>query len=277
MDRGSEVFHMIRTRELRPDGNTHLKEREWVVGYARVSSTRQGSEKGFGLSTQKKAIMDYCRNHSLAVSEVYVDIASGVEAKIDERKAYWEMLDYCKKAKIKTIVVLDLSRLFRDSAACVLIRKTFASQELDVKSINQPTYSLHSENDPSEYLVNSLLESLSHYDRLVITNKLRLGRDQKASEGRYSGGGISTGIKIVNREAVIDKREMEIVKYIFKLRKRKCSLYSIAQTLNKQSIKGSRGGQWTHTSVKRVLANKFYKGWLKHGKVYYKSQLGKVI
>ncbi len=268
---------MISTRESRPYSNTHLKDRTLVLGYARVSSTRQGSEKGFGLTTQKHSIMEYCRIHSLVVSDIYVDVVSGVEAKLDERKAYWEMLDYAKKAGIKTIVVLDLSRLFRDPAACVLIRKSFVSQGLDVKSINQPTYSFHSENDPSEFLVNSLLESLSHYDRLVITNKLRLGRNQKASEGRYSGGGISTGIKIVNREAVIDEREMEVVKFIFKLRKKKRSLYSIAQTLNKQNIKGSRGGKWTHTSVKRILTNKLYKGWLKHGKVFYKSHLGKLI
>lgn len=268
---------MIRTRELRPDSYTHLKDRTWVLGYARVSGARQGSEKGFGLSTQKHSIMEYCRTHSLAVSDIYVDVVSGVEAKLDERKAFWEMLDHAKRSGIKTIVVFDVNRLFRDQAACILIRKQFASQNLDVKSINQPTYSLHSENDPSEFLVNSLLESLSHYDRLVITSKLRLGRDQKASEGRYSGGGVSTGIKIVSREAVIDEREMEIVKLIFKLRKKKRSLYSIAQSLNKQNIKGKKGGQWTHTSVKRVLNNKIYKGWLKHGKKFYKSQLGKVI
>lgn len=70
---------------------------------------------------------------------------------------------------------------------------------------------------------------------------------------------------------------MEIVKFIFKLRKKKRSFYSIAQILNKQNIKGKKGGSWTHTSVKRILQNKLYKGWLKHGKVYYKSQLGKVI
>ena len=268
---------MISTRESRPYSNTHLKDRELVVGYARVSSTRQGSEKGFGLATQKKAIMDYCVAHSLTVYDIYTDVVSGTEASLDERRAYWEMLEYAKKAGVKTVVVLDVNRLFRDPASCVIVKKGFASQNLDVKSINQPTYSFHSENDPSEYLVNSLLESLSHYDRLVITNKLRLGRDQKASEGRYSGGGISTGIKIVNREAVIDEREMEIVRWIFKMRKKKKSLYAIAQVLNNQNIKGSRGGSWTHTSIKRILANKLYKGWLKHGKVYYKSQLGKVI
>lgn len=268
---------MIRTRELRSQEQVQLKEREWVVGYARVSSTRQGSEKGFGLSTQKKAIMDYCAAHSLAVSEIYTDIVSGTEASLDERQAYWEMLDYCKKAGVRTVIVFDVNRLFRDPASCILVKKAFATQNLDVKSINQPTYSFHSENDPSEYLVNSLLESLSHYDRLVITNKLRLGRNQKASEGRYSGGGISTGFKILNREIVIDEEELEIVKFIYKLKRKKLSTYRIAQILNEQGIHGKKNGKWYPTGVKRVLNNKLYKGWLKHGKVFYKSQLGKVI
>src|SRR5690606_17571545 len=105
LGRGQEVFHMIRTRESRSQEQMHLKDREWVVGYARVSSTRQGSEKGFGLATQKKAIMDYCTAQSLAVSEIYTDIVSGTEASLDERHAYWEMLDYAKKAGIRTVIV----------------------------------------------------------------------------------------------------------------------------------------------------------------------------
>ena len=268
---------MIRTRESRSQEHVHLKDREWVVGYTRVSSTRQGSEKGFGLATQKKAIMDYCAVHSLAVSEIYIDVVSGTEASLDERQAYWEMLDYAKKSGIRTVIVLDVNRLFRDPASCVLVKKAFASQNLDVKSINQPTYSFHSQNDPSEYLVNSLLESLSHYDRLVITNKLRLGRNQKASEGRYSGGGISTGFTVLNREIVINEKELEIVKFIYRLKKKKLSTYRIAQILNEQGVHGKKDGKWYPAGIKRVLANKLYKGWLKHGKVYYKSQLGKVI
>jgi DNA invertase Pin-like site-specific DNA recombinase len=125
--------------------------------------------------------------------------------------------------------------------------------------------------------VNSLLESLSHYDRLVITNKLRLGRNQKASEGRYSGGGISTGVNVLNRELVIDEREMETVKLIYRLKKKKISTYRIAQILNEQGIQGKKNGKWYPAGIKRILNNKLYKGWLKHGKVHYKSQLGKVI
>lgn len=268
---------MIRTHELKSYGTAPLKVREWVVGYARVSSSRQGSEKGFGLATQKKAIQDYCRTHSLALHDIYTDIASGVEAKMEERTAYFEMLSYAKQAGISKVVVFDVNRLFRDPASCVLVKKDFAKLSLDIRSSNQPTYSIYNEDDPSEYLVNSLLESLSHYDRLVITSKLRAGRNEKAKQGRYCGGGISTGVTIQNREMIVNENEMQTVRLIFRLKKRKLTPYRIALILNEKGIKGKNSGQWFPSSVTRILRNKIYKGLLKHGSNYYPSCLGKIL
>lgn len=271
----------ISVHELRPGKSDKeqvpLNEREWVVGYARVSSTRQGSEKGFGLETQKKAIMDYCKSHSLAVSEIFTDILPGTEASLEERKDFWLMLERCKKAGIKKVVVFDVNRLFRDPATCVLVKKAFFALSLDIKSISQPQYSIYTDHDPSEFLVNSLMDALASYDRLQIVSKLKAGRAEKAKQGRYAGGGISTGVTVLNREIVVDEVELEIVKFIFRLKKRGFSPYRIAKILNEKGVKSKRSRSWYPTGIKRILKNRLYNGYLKSGKNFYKSQLGKLI
>lgn len=221
--------------------------------------------------------MEYCKIHSLSVHDVYTDIISGTEASLEERKSYWEMLEYCKKAGIKKVIVFDVNRLFRDPATCVLVKKAFFTLSLDIKSISQPQYSIYTDHDPSEFLVNSLMDALASYDRLMVVSKLKAGRAEKARQGRYAGGGLSTGICVLNRELFINEAEMEIVKLIFRLKRRGMTPYRIAKILNEKGIQGKKSGLWYPTGVKRILKNRLYKGFIKHGKNFYKSQLGKLI
>ena len=253
-----------------------LKDREYVVGYARVSSARQGGEKSFGLDFQKRAIFEYCKAHSLVLHDIYTDVISGTEASLVNRASYWEMLAYSKKANIKKIITVDISRMFRDTATTVLIKKSLFALSMDIISINQPNYTIY-ENDPSGFLVNSLLDAITSYERQVLVSRLKAARLEKSRQGRFSQGGVSTGLQVLNRELVVDEEEIKIVKLIFRLRKRGFTPYAIAKFLNVKKIPGKQGGTWFPTGVKRILKNKIYKGYIKHGKNFYKSQLGKLV
>jgi len=267
---------MIRIHEPRPQKIVSTKGRERVVGYARVSSTRQGSEKGFGLDTQKKAITEYTQRSGMDLCDVYSDIISGTEGSIEDRVAYWQMLRYCEKENVKKIIILDISRLFRDPATVVRVKKDLLGRSIEVYSLNQPQYSIHSQ-DPSEFLIASIMDTLSSYDRLTIVAKLRAGRLEKVKQGRYPGTGIPLGFKVVNRELMIDEEELRIVKAIYHLKKRKHTTYSISKELNDANIKGKNGGRFTPTTIKRILLSKIYKGYIKYGNKLYPSVLGKVL
>lgn len=267
---------MIRTHELRPQKNGTTKGKERVCGYARVSSTRQGSEKGFGLDTQRKAIVEYALKHNLDLHDVYSDVISGTEESMEARVAYWQMLQLCEKENIKKIIILDVSRLFRDSAAVVRVKKDLLSRSIEVYSINQPQYSIHSK-DPSEFLISSIMDTLSTWDRLTLVGKLKAGRLEKVKQGRYPGTGVPLGFQVHNRELIINEIELKLVKYIYRLRRRGLTAYNISLRLNAAGIVGKRGGLFTPTTVKRILKSKIYKGFIKYGNKLYPSQIGRVL
>lgn len=90
----------------------------------------------------------------------------------------------------------------------VLVHREFKKYGVDVKSIEQPTYSIH-KKDPSDFLINGLMELLDQYQRLEIDLKLGRGRNKKAQQGGYAGGRAAFGYKArkglkaieVNRQA----------------------------------------------------------------------------
>lgn len=86
--------------------------RKAVVGYARVSTKRQGQD-GISLTAQKSAIQEFCNCMGYHLIEVYEDVASGVGAEsFARRKGLNDALDLMKGTGAN-LVVWNQSRLSR--------------------------------------------------------------------------------------------------------------------------------------------------------------------
>ena len=264
----------IRIHEHGYDGRPALKDREWVCGYSRISG--RGQSDKWGLESQRRSIFEYCKKNNYNLTNIYTDVVSGVESSLQDRKGFWEMVEYARKGGFKKIVVADISRVYREVSAAIQVKKIFRELGLEIISINQSSYSIYNDDNPSDFLMNQILDAIAHMDRLITVNRLRVAREIKASQGKLWGGGIATGFATEKSELVIEPEMMKVVKYIFKLHRKKISFYKISKFLNEQNIKGQRGGQWTPTSVKRLIRNRIFKGYLRYGDKYYKSQLGKI-
>lgn len=90
---------------------------------------------------------------------------------------------------------------------------------MDVKSIEQSTYSIH-KKDPSDFLINGLMELLDQYQRLEIALKLGRGRNQKAEQGGYAGGQAAFGYnaKKGQKSIVVNETHARIVRRLFDIR-----------------------------------------------------------
>lgn len=88
-----------------------------------------------------------------------------------------------------------------------------------VKSIEQPTYSIY-RKDPSDFLINGLMELLEAYQRLEIAMKLSRGRNKKAQQGGYAGGRAAFGYKAKKGQKAIEVhvKEAAAVQRLFESR-----------------------------------------------------------
>jgi len=267
----SSIVASLTSSKTENTGDTPMK----VVGYVRVSTETQVRE-GQGLRVQRDQIKKYCADHKMDLVRIYED--KGISgAKADEetltidREGLQDMLAEIPNLDVKQIVVLNTSRLWRSDLVKVLIQRELVKYNVDVKSIDQPTYSIYSQNDPSQFLVNGMMELLDQYQRLEIVLKLKRGKMNKAKEGGFAGGQRPFGykpIKINNRpDIAIDQEEASIITMIKKLRRRGMSMKSIADRLNDDRIPTKRGGQWHASTIQYILNNKVYKGNFEHNRI----------
>ncbi|MDN4091774.1 recombinase family protein [Brevibacillus agri] len=239
-----------------------------VIGYIRVSTQGQAKE-GYSLSYQLDEIQAYCKKQGWNLLHVFQD--EGISgAKVDEdalevdREGFQDMLAFLSTHSVNYVVVLNTSRLWRSDIVKVLIHREFKKYDVDIRSIEQPTYSIH-KKDPSDFLINGLMELLDQYQRLEIAMKLARGRRKKAQGGGYAGGKAAYGYHVQKgtKQLSISPENARAVQRVFTIRKHypSWSLSQIASQLNLEGFQTAQGKEFTKVQVKRILDREpFYKG-----------------
>lgn len=153
-----------------------------VIGYIRVSTQGQARD-GYSLAYQEDEIKAYCQAQGYTLLRLFKD--KGISgAKVNEealevdRIGFQEMLEYLSHHKVDYVVTLNTSRLWRSDIVKVLVHRELKKYGVDIRSIEQPQYSIY-KNDPSDFLINGLMELLDQYQRLEIALKLGRGRKRK--------------------------------------------------------------------------------------------------
>lgn len=116
------------------------------------------------------------------------------------------------------------------------------------------------------------MELLDAYQRLEIAMKLGRGRNKKASEGKFAGGGIPFGYKGKrgSKQIFIDEPKAYIVQQLFNFKDQypAWSLSALAEKLNEEGFTTEQGMKFTKVQVKRILDHKaFYQGTYRYGQI----------
>lgn len=245
---------------------------EQVFGYIRVSTETQASD-GYGLQTQKTAIIDYCKENGLELVNIFVD--RGISGTVIDRDGLTELLSSFNG--VRKVVVLNTSRLWRSDTAKVLIQKAIKNANADVISIEQKNYSIY-HKDPNDFLINNMIELLDQYERLSINLKLAKGRKTKAKSGEKACGVAPLGYRWnSNAEIEIDPETVNDVKHIYKKYLELGSIGKLKDYLDKNGFVTQRGNLFSKQTLLNVLTNDFYKGYVTHGSVHIKGNHKAII
>ena len=232
------------------------------------------------LKRHEKLLNDYCERNNLIIEKVYKEVVSGDS--IEKRPQVQKLLEDISEGLYDGVVVIEIERLSRGNPIDQFeILETFKEAKAKIYTL-QKVYDFSSDNDiDEEYFEFGLFMSRREYK--TIRRRLIRGKQQALKEGFYVAPNLPYGYskkRIDKGYVLIPNEEAEVVKMIFnKFVYENYFIGEIKNYLNDNGIKPVNGGLWTATTVRQVMRNKTYLGYIpaKRRSVYYKGKHDPII
>jgi site-specific DNA recombinase len=247
---------------------------KFVAIYARVSTTNQETEGT--IETQIHAIKEFALKNNLKIVEQYLD--QGWSGSQLARPALDQMRMDAKKGRWQAVLMYDPDRLAR----------RYSYQELvidELKEIGiQPLFvTIAPSKNEEDKLLYGVRGIFAEYERVKITERFRLGRIRKASEGHIVISQAPYGYSYVKRQGtpgssdfkqghlIINQVEANVLRQIFYwIAERGLTQRQVIRKLQEENIppRRSKRGVWSTSTVSRILRNTTYIGLAYYGSTY---------
>ncbi|WP_335973310.1 recombinase family protein [Gaetbulibacter jejuensis] len=167
-----------------------------------------------------------------------------------------QMFNDIRVGKIEGIIISSLSRLARNTSELLQYSKFFEDHNASLISINE---SLDTSTSGGKFFY-TLLSALSTYEREITYERQMASLNYRRKLGKFTGGMVSYGYKIVDAEVVINEEEAPVRRLIYDLFLEHQRMSTVARELNKRGYVTRKGKPWSDTTVRRLLKNTDAKG-----------------
>ena len=165
-----------------PSSPIHDKKMDKVVIFSRVSTDRQEYQR------QLVELREYCAKAGWQVVREFASKISGAKRN-DERPEIMEMIDYIKANAIDRVVVLEISRLGRNTLEALKVIQNLNDNgvSLYIKNYNLETLTPSGQVNPVASLICTILIEIAQMERLTIRERMASGRNQYIRRCREQG------------------------------------------------------------------------------------------
>ena len=258
--------------------NDKPKDKKWIscAIYTR-KSTAEGPDKEFtSLDAQRESAENYIKSQRhegwTLLPEHYDD--GGFTGANVERPALQKLLNDIKEGRINCVVVYKVDRLSRSLLDFSQLLEFFDKHNVAFVSITQQ----FNTNTSMGRLTLNILLSFAQFEREIISERTKDKMGAARKRGQWLGGKPPFGYRKENKKLLIEPKEAEVVREIFRLYIEGNSLLQVAQILNERGLRTRR---WTMCSGKAYGEKKYGVSQIQHmiknvlyiGKVNYAGQI----
>lgn len=228
-----------------------------VAAYCRVSTDTEEQ------ATSYEAQIQHYREYIISKPEwEFVDIYAdeGISAtNTKKRDEFNRMIDDCKLGLIDLVITKSISRFARNTVDCLNYIR-------ELKEMNIPVYfekeSINTMDAKGEVLL-TIMASLAQQESESLSKNVKLGMQYRFQQGKIM---VNTTCflgydKDDKGNLVINPKQAEVVKRIFREYLEGKSILAICRGLERDKITTSRGNKrWHDSSVRKILENEKYMG-----------------
>ncbi len=228
-----------------------------VAAYCRVSTDTEEQ------ATSYDAQIQHYREYIISKPEwelvdIYAD--EGISAtNTKKREEFNRMIEDCKLGRIDLVITKSISRFARNTVDCLNYIR-------ELKEMNIPVFfekeSINTMDAKGEVLL-TIMASLAQQESESLSKNVKLGMQYRFQQGKIM---VNTSCflgydKDENGNLVINPKQAEIVKRIYREYLEGKSILAICRELERDKIRTARGNpRWHDSSVRKILENEKYMG-----------------
>jgi len=106
-------------------------------------------------------------------------------------------------------------------------------------------------------LVVYIMSVCAEIERDNISEWVTMAKKQEFESGRVTAKSV-LGYDIINKKLVINEKESQIVKFIFKTYSKTRNYYQTAKICNEKGFSGKKGNVFHASSIKTIVQNQIY-------------------
>lgn len=237
-----------------------------AVIYARYSSDLQREES---IEAQVRACKEYINNNNYVLTNTYIDRA--FSARSDHRPEFQKMITDAKFHRFDAVVIHKLDRFSRDR-----YDHAFYKRELRQSGVKLISVLERLDGSPESVMMEAMLEGFSEYYSKNLAREVMKGLKENALQCKHTGGTPPIGYDVdSNGKYIINEKEAEAVRYIFKSYLNDTGYDSIFRWLRNNGFRNKRGTIIKKNSLHDILNNEKYTGTFIYNRSTAKDAFGK--
>lgn len=229
-----------------------------IAIYIRVSTEEQAQE-GYSIKAQINRLEAYALSQGWIIVKTYID--DGQSAKDMKRTDLQKMMNDIEKGLFDCVLVYRLDRLTRSVLDLYTMLNFFEQHNVKFKSATE----VYDTTTAMGRLFITLVAALAQWERENMGERIRMGLNQKAKEGKWAINVPPVGFDRDGDFLKINEKEAGVVKEIFDTYL--TGLYGmtkIAKMMNNKGYRSKAGVSWKTTTIHYVLTNKIYIGTMRY-------------
>ncbi len=233
-----------------------------IAVYVRVSTQRQAQTQTIEQQLERLRAHSQSQKWELPDENIFRD--DGYSGATLNRPGLDRLRDKVKAAEVDRVLITTPDRLARNYVHQMVLLEELAGYGCEVEFLDRPM-----SHDPHDQLLLQIRGAVAEYERTLITERMRRGRQMKLRAGKLLPWTHVLYGYCVNPEhprdpagVRIDEAEAAIVQELFAgYLEDEATLYSLAQHLNQLGNPSPMGkSHWNRPAIRGILRNPAYTG-----------------
>lgn len=223
--------------------------------YARVSTEDQAKE-GFSLDAQVEKLRSYCKAREWDIVGEYID--DGFSGRTLRRPAYARMME--DRDQWDIILVMKMDRIHRNSRNFMEMMDRLRGWGKEFNSMQE---SLDTGTAMGRFVMD-IIQRIAQLESEQIAERVYMGMQQKAKSQKGSlGAPAPFGYRYADGRLVVHEGQVAQVQEVFRRAVAGEPMSWIAERLNRRGTRTNRGRTWSVWSVRYLLRNPIYAGYVR--------------